>query len=346
MPQRLSFKLTSGHNQLYYKKNVMMRLGFCLIPLLLAACGAERETATRLVPDTLTGQPLCVSNACGQVIDIATIPDAENTLTTPDGRVFVSGGTGVFEVKRSSNSYTVVPINEVACNFTGLAQRGEVLYANCFDGQLYAARLTAAPKLQAIHDYGLAAPNGLATGPDGALYLTNGPLATSALPDAKVVRVQFDASDAFKVTKQEDWLASGLTAPNGIAIRGREIYVTDSSLLPPALGRIERILIDADGMPGERTQIATLPSIPDDLSVVDEGLLVTQFVQGNVLLIGFDGSTVQQTDPLGLAFPSSVRLTSGPLFAPGDVLITQKGILGDTSSPYGNRLSILRPNAR
>lgn len=320
----------------------MTRQLLCLLPLLLAACGTDN---TMPAPNTAAMPPLCVANSCGQVIDIATIPDAENTLTTPDGRVFVSGGTGVFELHRSGDAYAATPINAAACNFTGLAQRGDVLYANCFDGRLYATRLTASPMLQAIHDYALAAPNGLAAGPDGALYLTNGPLATTALPDAKIVRVLLDPADPFKVLREEDWLANGLTAPNGIAIRGHEIYVTDSSLIPPALGRIERILIGRDGLPGERQVIATLPSIADDLSVVGEGLLVSLYVQGSVALIGFDGRILQQTDPLGLAFPSSVRLTHSPLFAPGDLLITQKGIIGDTSSPYGNRLSILRRSA-
>lgn len=318
----------------------MSRFAFCLLPLLLSACGDPASGPEAPAAAAIT--PLCVSNACGRVIDIATIPDAENTLTTTDGRVFVSGGTGVFEILRSGEGYVAVAIHDAACNFTGLAQRGEVLYANCFDGRLYAARLTASPRLQAIHDYGLAAPNGLAVGPEGALYLTNGPLATTALPDPRIVRVVLDPADPFKVLRQEDWLSSGLTAPNGIAIEGRDLYVTDSSLLPPSLGRIERIRIGNDGLPGERQVIATLPSIADDLSVVGDGLLVSLYTQGSVALVGFDGTVQQQTDPLGLASPSSVRLTHGALFAPGDVLITQKGLIGDTQSPYGNRLSVLR----
>lgn len=320
----------------------MKRPLLCLLPFLLAACGNDADVPASRAPETTALPPLCVSNACGEVIDIATIPDAENTLTTADGRVFVSGGTGVFEIRRSGAAYEAVAIHEAACNFTGLTVRDDVLYANCFDGRLYAARLTASPLLRAIHDYGLGAPNGLATGPDGALYATNGPLATSALPDPKIVRVRLDPTDPLKVLDQEDWLSSGLTAPNGIAIQGRDLFITDSSVLPPALGRIERIRIGSDGLPGERQVIATLTSVPDDLSVVGEGLLVSLFTQGSVALIGFDGTLLQQTDALGLAFPSSVRLTRGPLFAPGDVLITQKGLIGETSSPYGNRLSVLR----
>ncbi len=309
-----------------------------LLALLTACGGGSREDRPPAVTE------LCVADTCGRLIDIATIPDAENTLITPDGRVFVSGGTGVFEITRAGSGYQALAIHETACNFTGMALRGDVLYANCFDGRLYAAALTASPRLRAIHELGLAAPNGLVTGPDDALYLVNGPVATTALPDPKIVRLRFHPTDPFVVTEQTDWLASGLTAPNGLAIRGRDLLVSDSSLLPPVLGRIERIHIDDDGQPGARESVGSFLSLLDDFSVIGDRLLVTLYTQGSVALIGADGAVLQQTGPLGLAFPSSVRLADSPLFEPGDLLITQKGIIGDTLTPYGNRLSLLRPN--
>lgn len=127
-------------------------------------------------------------------------------------------------------------------------------------------------------------------------------------------------------------------------MRGRDLFVSDSSPLPPALGRIERIHIDDDGQPGAREIVGSFMSLLDDLSVVGDRLLVALYTQGGVALIGADGAVQQQTGPLGLAFPSSVRLADSPLFESGDLLITQKGIIGDTLTPYGNRLSLLRPN--
>lgn len=314
-----------------------------LAAAILAACGTDsRLTAPVAARVAASADSLCVSDDCGRIIDIAGIPDAENTLVTPDGRVFVSGGTGVFEIVAAGSGYAAQPIHDEACNFTGMALRGDVLYANCFSGSLHATRLSATPRLRKIHEYGLSASNGLAAGPDGALYLTNGPLATSALPDPRIVRVWPDATDPLRIALQEDWLTDGLFAPNGIAIAGREVYVTDSALLPPQLGRIERIGIAADGQPGERRLVASLNSLPDDLSLVGDDLLVTLYSQGSIALIGADGVVKQQTRPLGLAFPSSVRLAPSPLFHPGDLLITQKGMIGDTYTSYGNRLSILR----
>src|SRR3546814_7617747 len=121
---------------------------------------------------------LCVDNQCGEKTVLLTIPSAENILFADDGRLFVSGGSNVFEITRDDDAYTATALYDGSCNFTGMAIVGEALYAACFDGQLYAAQLDAHPALQPIHDLGLGAPNGLAAGPDGTLFISNGPLAT------------------------------------------------------------------------------------------------------------------------------------------------------------------------
>src|SRR3546814_19557948 len=83
--------------------------------------------------------------------------------------------------------------------------------------------LDAHPALQPIHDLGLGAPNGLAAGPDGTLFISNGPLATTALPNPKIVRLTLDPNDPFSVTEQSDWTRAGLLAPNGLKLNDHEI---------------------------------------------------------------------------------------------------------------------------
>src|SRR3546814_15123216 len=106
------------------------------------------------------------------------------------------------DVCSSDLAYTATALYDGSCNFTGMAIVGEALYAACFDGQLYAAQLDAHPALRPIHDLGLGAPNGLAAGPDGTLFISNGPLATTALPNPKIVRLTLDPNDPFSVTEQ------------------------------------------------------------------------------------------------------------------------------------------------
>ncbi|MFA5939351.1 MAG: hypothetical protein WC809_08345 [Sinimarinibacterium sp.] len=307
--------------------------------LLLAACGNNHDGDPGSTP--LDPATLCVSSTCGSKTALLTIPDAENILFTPSGRLFVSGGTNVFEVVAAAGGgYEALAIYDGSCNFTGLALRGNVLYANCFDGQLYAARLTAAPALAPIHALDLAAPNGLVDGPDGELYLVNGPLATSALPDPKIVRLRFDPADPFKVTEQIDWFSDGLLGPNGIQRRGRTLYVSNTG--PGVLGEIRSVEIGADGAPGASAQFASFDSIPDDFSVIGDYLLTSWYSNGQIALIGPDGSVVQNTDPSSFDSPSQVRAGQPPLFEPTDLLVTEKGVIGESSSGNGDRLSVFR----
>ncbi|MFP5304559.1 MAG: hypothetical protein ACLGI7_01890, partial [Gammaproteobacteria bacterium] len=116
-----------------------LHAGALAITLALAGCGGDGDDGGGTPPPSPA--ELCVQSSCGSKAALVAVPDAENLLFTPDGRLFVSGGTNVFEIVAAGDGYTAYAIHDGACNFTGLALRGDVLYANCFDGRLFAARL-------------------------------------------------------------------------------------------------------------------------------------------------------------------------------------------------------------
>lgn len=322
-------------------RNTMIRTLLACGFLFVAAC--EDSNSHSNIGAAIDPATLCVASDCGEKTVLLTIPSAENILFADDGRLFVSGGTNVFEITRDGDDYAATPLYEGSCNFTGLAIIGEVLYANCFDGQLYAARLGAHPALQAIHDLGLGAPNGLAASAGGALYLVNGPLPTASLPAPKIVRLRLDPADPFHVVEQRDWASAGLLAPNGLQIHDGAVYVSNSGL--GGLGEIRRYPINVDGSAGDGAQFASLLSVPDDFSFVGDAVLVAYFGTGQIALLDASGKLQSSTALLSFSFPSQVKLGRPPLFASDDLLVTEKGLLGDNQTPIGNRLSVFRRKA-
>ena len=296
-------------------------------------------------PQTSAVDPasLCVASACGTKTQLLDIPSAENTLFTPDGRLFVSGSDSVYEVTRDAGGWHAAALADTKANFTGLAQRGDVIYAAAFDGNLYAARLgDTPPSFKPIQALGIVSANGVTTGADGALYVVNGPLGGS-LPAPKIIRLRFDPADPMKVTEQVDWLTTGLSFPNGLQRRGNTLLFSDSDAVTVTLGAIKAVDIQPDGSAGTPRTLGTFPSLPDDFGVVGDSVLAAFYSNGQIGLINASGNLISQTDPLSFQNPSSVKLGRPPLFAPDDLVVTEKGLVVVPPTPgYGSKLSVFR----
>lgn len=325
----------------------MRRVGGTLLALALAACGGGGGGAGPQLPgDPAPATPLCVASACGTKTVLLDIPSAENLLFADTGRLFVSGSENVYEITRPGGAWTATPISEGG-SFGGMAQVGDVLYVNGFDGSLYAARLTATPSLAAIHALELGSPNGMTAGPDGELYITNGPIPQGALPDPKIVRVRLDPADALRVAEQADWLAFPFGVfPNGIQRRGGTLYVAMSIATSASFGVIGAIDIQPDGSALAATSSADFFSIPDDLGIAGEDVIVTGYTNGQLIRLSPQLELIESTDPFSFDNPSSVRLGRPPLFAPNELVVTEKGVVGLPPTPgYGNVLSVFTPDA-
>ena len=312
-----------------------------LVAALLGGCGGGNDAD----PQTTAVDPatLCVASACGVKTQLLDIPSAENTLFTPQGRLFVTGSDSVYEITHDAAGWHATALADTAANFTGLAQRGDVIYAAAFDGNLYAARLSdTPPAFKAIHALGVSAANGMTTDAGGVLYIINGPLG-GALPDPKIIRLRFDAADPMKVTEQTNWLTSGLSFPNGLQHRGNTLVFSDSDALSVTLGAIRTVEIQADGSAGPVKTLGTFPSLPDDLGLVGDSVLAAFYSNGQIGLINAAGVLVSQTDPLSFQNPSSVKLGQPPLFAADDLIVTEKGVVALPPTPgYGSKLSVFR----
>jgi hypothetical protein len=293
----------------------------------------------------------CTADICGIKTRLVDIPQAENILFTKDGRLMVSGNANVFEIVRdgaATSGYRGMPLYDGTDNFTGMAQIGDTLYAATFGGKLYAGSLSQSPlKLQPIHDLGIDSANGMAAGPDGELYIANGPLATNVKPDPKIIRLRFDPQNPLSVVEQTDWLTKGLLIPNGLRRRGHMLYVTDASLHPFAIGGIKTVKIRADGSPG-KPQLFTNVSISplDDMGLDGPNILVANIYGGALARVGWNGQVNAETALGSFDYPSSVAIGRPPLFDHRVWLVTEKGPLnGSPTSTNGNALSMFRPYA-
>jgi hypothetical protein len=316
--------------------------------LLLAACGGGSGDAhdDETVPPVRL-EDLCVNSQCGERIVLLDIPGAENLIFSPQGRLFVSSGSGVFEIhKNEDGSFRADSISPESCGYTGLAIRGDYLYSSCGDGRFWGTRLDAVPQLRLIHTMsGMCIANGTALGADGRIYVVDEPL-NVCVPDPKIKRLTIDPGDPLKVTDEEVFVqgsALGLLSvgignllrfPNGLQAEGSRFYGTDG-------GSIFSVDLLPDGTAGEVTPILFELDIHDDLGIAGDGLLLANFLTGRITLASKEGEILQSTAPGTFSFPSSVRLGRPPMFEPTDILVTETGVLVDQSLPL-DHLSLFR----
>jgi hypothetical protein len=333
-----------------------MRRGFAgLLMLALAACAGGDgygDGGDDGGTPPIDSSQLCVSSDCGERTVLLDLASAENLLFSPDGRLFVSSGSGLYEITQDAmGAFTANPISTDG-GFTGLAIIGDVLYVNSGSGVLYAARLEPTLTLTPIYTTtGMCISNGMTDGPDGNLYLVDEPLnlnppANCLPPDPKIVKLTVDPADPMHILGQEVWVQGSplgqlhlglddvLRFPNGLQRQGSSFFGTDG-------GSIYRVELQPDGSAGEVTPIFWEATAHDDLGIAGDALVVTDFFQGRIFLLSQDGELLQETGLLLFDFPSSVRLGRPPMFEPTDVLVTETGVLGDNSLPL-DHLSVFR----
>lgn len=313
----------------------------------LLGCTGEEPGGSSFTRTTAAGAAQntpCFNNSCAQLETLLTVPDAENMIFSDTGRLFVSGGQAVIEVVRTGNDFTSNTVSESVCNFTGLAIARNTLYANCGDGTLWAGSLNSNPmRISPIFNYnGMALANGLTASADGkSLYAVDGPLSTTTLPSPKIVRLSVSSNNPLTIDTQTTWLDLAGRFPNGIQRSGNLLYFTDSEI--PSLGRLNVVQIRNDGSAGMPAVLATLQSLPDDFSILADGFAVSYFVTGQVIKLDFQGNEVDGFDPFTFSTGTSQVLQGRPpLFSSTDLLVTEKGLLGEQNLPVGNKLTVVR----
>ncbi|MVF13030.1 hypothetical protein FT643_12875 [Ketobacter sp. MCCC 1A13808] len=301
--------------------------------LLIAACDSKTETV------------------------VSGIPDAENLFFTPDGRLFVSGGENVFEIfKNQHGRYDKLDAFHESCLVEGLAQSGEYIYGVCsrtripelLDSYLIASKIEPFgahqidPDLPGLHPTmnleiisplsEITIPNGVAVDAAGDLYI-----ADYGAP--RVFKVTFNGP--LEVNSISTWKRAPGMLFNGLKWKDDDLYFTaQHRLTTGVLGRIKQY---SDGTPGDvEVLFERKQAVLDDLLPYDGGFLIADYLKGSVLFWQ-SGSLQSETEGQTFFAPTAIAQTQGPLFEPDAFLVTEKGVIGDFNSSYGNKLGIFYP---
>lgn len=328
---------------------------------------------------TLLLLPLLLSG-CTNKTTLATVGDAENVLFTNDGRMFITGGTNIFEL----TSTELIPQLPEGGNHCGIVQAGNYIYAIQIKTNL-CGLLQPLPMDQLLQPGGADAiikhikdslsqsvllraeyhpgkldfqeiytfpnmliANGMVTDGQGHLFVADETIA----PGGKIVRLTL-AGDIPQVVDEKVWLsgANGVSSPNGMAIRDNCIYFTDFHL-PTLTGSVKKVAIQPNGDPGSILTLYTRHSLFDDLDCGDykgmRGVAAADFIRGSVVFLKDNGTRRWWPDGEIAAgtfqSPSSVHMGQPPMFTNQDLIVTEKGIMFDNVSGIGNKVTRVTAN--
>lgn len=313
-------------------------------------------------------------SGCLEQQRIADIPDAENLLFTDDGRLFVTGGRNIYEIRAEGDEYRAFPLFDGAgglpspdddgnyCNTTGLVQHGDWVLAACQQGALWwrqnhllAGHLGDgdAIRFQSItpdsdHPFNqLMLPNGMAVAPDGALLVAD----ANFFAKAGVARIRLDMNATIPVVEevQTRYLDAdlGLDTPNGVRTTDEHLFVSNGS-------RVLRFDFRDDGDIDRASRRVPYKggfgTVVDDVMPWCGGVALTHFTGGKLIYVSAttDPETGEEvfrkeiaSPSFGLDFPSALAVGKGPLFGGHDLLVTEKGFLGSHFDSVGNQLSLV-----
>jgi hypothetical protein len=305
-----------------------MNLSRVICGAALAAISFSSSACDRVIPSENAVSPAALRVSADGLrrgharVLVDGITDAENLLFTSDGRLFVSGDGGIFEIVQQGGAYQKVTRHGgETCKFGGLVEVNEVIYANCYDlnasSSLFAAQLTAAPVFRAItrlDGYQLA--NGLTADDEGDLYI-------GATFQGQILRLRPSASDPFTIASQDVFVASPGVFTDGIKFFAGALWWTNFT-------EIDKAAITSDRA-GRTENLANALTFFDDLYVDEAGILVADALNGTINSYdprgAFDGATPANT----FDGPSAVLPAAGRLGLPASALVITERNSGKVS---------------
>ncbi|MGE5415425.1 MAG: hypothetical protein ACM3UZ_01435 [Acidobacteriota bacterium] len=336
----------------------------------------RRHSARLLVLALILAIPLLLTGCTGKTIVAPGIGDAENALFTNDGRLFVTGGTNIYEITPTA----VVAQCYQQNNHCGLAQAGNYIYAlrnkvnagalfqplpldqmlkpggantviqqfKCTLSQSILLRAELKPgklDFQEIYTFpNMFIANGMVTDGQGHLYIADETFA----PVGKIVRLTLSANNPPEVTEEKTWAAqsNGISSLNGMAIRDNFIYFTDFNFLTLTT-YVKKVEILPSGDPGPVKTIFSRISFFDDLDTGDykgiRGIAVSDYLRGSIVFLKDNGTrrwiADGETSAGAFQSPSSVHVGQPPMFTNQDLIVTEKGIMFENNSNIGNKVT-------